>query len=374
MTGALTPQATASTEPHARDVRRVAFGVDHEARQVDAWVLRNARGSEVEILTLGGIIRRIVVPDRDGVHADVVLGFDTVQEYLAQPHYIGALIGRYANRIAGARYSLDGQAHELSRNEPAACLHGGFRGFHAVHWCVDARVVEDGAIATLRYTSPHRDEGFPGALTVRVTYMWRDDDTLFIDFDAETTEPTPLSLTQHSYFNLSGRVGSDVLTHELTLAASSFTPVDADQLPTGEVRDVTGTAFDFRAPRRIGDQLLEADAQLEIGGGYDHNFALDGDAAARDVAARLCDPASGRVMIMRTTAPGLQLYTGNALEHDRSGKQGVPLTRHGGVALEAQAFPDAPNQPQFPSCIVRPGVPYHSRTVWQFTTEPQHAT
>ena len=334
---------------------------------MDAFTLRNAHGMVVRLIAYGGSIVSIEVPDRDGQPADIVLGYDSVEGYEADRSYFGALIGRYANRIAQGRFMLDGHTHAVTVNDGPNHLHGGRRGFHKVPWNVTP--FEDGDVtgALLSYTSVTGDEGYPGTLSVSVMVTLNDDNELAFDYAAVADEPTPVNLTHHGYFNLAGHDAGDVRGHELTIVASRYTPVDATLIPTGELRDVTGTPFDFRAPRLIGAALAVDDAQLRIGGGFDHNFVLDrDDASAATLAARLRDPGSGRTLEVFTTEPGLQLYSGQALG-GVAGKGGHTYGPNAGVALETQHFPDSPNQVGFPSTILRPGEGFTSRTVYRFS-------
>jgi aldose 1-epimerase len=334
---------------------------------MDAFTLRNANGMVVRYIAYGGSIVSIEVPDRTGALADVVLGYESVEGYENDRHYVGALIGRYANRIAKGRFSIDGHVHAVSVNDGANHLHGGRRGFHKVPWNVTP--FEDGDIsgAVLSYTSVTGDEGYPGTLSVSLMLSLTPDNELVFDWAALADEPTPVNLTQHSYFNLAGHASGDVRSHELMIAALRFTPVDAALIPTGELRDVTGTPFDLRAPRRIGDALETYDEQLHLAGGFDHNFVLDGPVApdAMTLAARLHDPVSGRVLEVLTTEPGLQCYSGQALG-GVVGKGGHVYCANAGVALETQHFPDSPNQPSFPNTVLRPGEGFTSRTIYRF--------
>ncbi|MFI5279949.1 MAG: aldose epimerase family protein [Gemmatimonadales bacterium] len=316
--------------------------------------LRNRRKMEVRLIEYGGIVTSVMVPDRRGVLENVTLGYDTPAEYERDAHCMGALIGRYANRIATGRFTLDGHEYRLDTNAGANHLHGGRLGFHTRRWRIDP-IGSAGTGALLSYASPDGEAGYPGTLAVRVSCTLGDDDVLAFDFRATTDRPTVCNLTQHSYFNLSGGRARDILDHELTLYASRFTPVGADLIPTGELREVRGTPFDFTTPRRIGERIGEADEQLRLGGGYDHNFVLDapGGSAPR-LAARLREPLSGRTMEIHTTAPGMQFYSGNGLGRTA-------------LALEAQHFPDAPNQPGFPSAVLRPGETYASRIEYRFS-------
>lgn len=347
------------------------FGTLGDGRAVERHTLRNARGMEVAFLSYGGRIVSLRVPDRTGAFANVVLGDESLSDYLADAHYLGALIGRYANRIAGGRFVLDGRRVELTRNDGANHLHGGPHGFHAALWTVTSAAERDSSSAVLAYESPTGEEGYPGALRVQVTYALAGDDALTVEYRAQSDAPTPVNLTQHSYFNLAGRA-CDVRDHELTLAASRVTPVSAGRIPTGELRAVRGTPFDFTSARTLRQAIASAsgDAQLQADGGFDHNFVLDGGPSASGepaFAARLYEPQSGRSLDIFTTEPGLQLYTGNALGAPGSpGQHEARFVRHGGVALETQHFPDSPNHPDFPSTILRPGVDFRSRTIYRF--------
>jgi aldose 1-epimerase len=320
---------------------------------------------EVRVAEHGGAILSIRVPDRDGHLDDVVLGYDRPEDYRDNPANLGVLVGRYANRIAHGRFTLDGETHELATNEPPHHLHGGERGFASVEWEVEPVEEGEGQGLALTYVSPDGEEGYPGRLEIRVRYLLTDDHTLVIDYHAATGRATPVSLTQHSYFNLAGAGKGDVLDHVLTLGADRFTPVDETLIPTGELRSVAGTPFDFRSPTAIGARIDGDDEQLRHGDGYDHNFVLGPPAEdGLRFAARVREPLSGRVLEVRTTAPGLQLYTGNGL--DERGRDGAHYGPRSGLALETQQFPDAPNQPAFPSPVVRPGSPYRSRTTMRF--------
>jgi aldose 1-epimerase len=334
---------------------------------MDTFTLENAHGMVVRLMAYGGSVVSVEVPDRNGRLADVVLGYDSLEGYEADRHYLGALIGRYANRIAKGRFSLDGRVHAVTVNDGPNHLHGGRRGFHKVPWNVTP--FEDGDMrgALLSYTSVTGDEGYPGTLSVSVMMTLTDDNELSFDYAAVADEPTPVNLTHHGYFNLAGHGAGDVRAHELTIAASRYTPVDAALIPTGELRDVAGTPFDFRAPRAIGAALDVDDEQLRMGGGFDHNFVLDrAEGAELALAARLHEPASGRTLEVYTTEPGLQLYSGQALG-GVVGKGGIAYRANAGVALETQHFPDSPNHPSFPNTILRPGDGFTSRTVYRFS-------
>jgi aldose 1-epimerase len=324
------------------------FGTLPDSTPVHRWTLERA-GVRVRVLSYGGIVQSAEVPDRDGRSADVVLGFAELDGYLTHPGpYFGALVGRYANRIAGGRFTLDGQAYTLARNNWPNALHGGERGFDRYVW--DAAPVEHGV--RLRRVSPHGEEGFPGRLEVAATYTLDAAGALHIAYEAVTDAPTVLNLTNHSYFNLGGRDAGYAGGHELRIDASRFTPVDADLIPTGELADVAGSRFDFRAARKVGS-------------GYDHNFVLDkGVTGAAEQVAELYDPASGRVLTVATTEPGLQLYTADHLDE--------PFAPGDGIALETQHFPDSPNRPGFPSTVLAPGAVFRSETVYGFATRRRY--
>ncbi|MGH7616970.1 MAG: aldose epimerase family protein [Gemmatimonadaceae bacterium] len=359
-------QSPSFTHP---SVDRESFGTLADGRAVDAITLSNSARMHVRVLTYGAIIQSLYTPDRDGKLDDVVLGYDSIEEYARDTRYFGAIVGRYANRIAGARFTLDGVTYQLPANDGANHLHGGPNGFQRAVWTAEPFEDDGKAGVRLALTSPDGDAGYPGTLLATVTYTLTESNDIVVDFAASSDRPTPVNLTQHSYFNLAGHDRGDVLSHELTLAASRYTPVGATLIPTGELRDVSGTPFDFRKPTPIGARIRDADEQIRIGNGYDHNFVLDRAAnGAASLAARLCEPVSGRVMEVLTTEPGLQLYTGNGLDGRAVGKEWRVYGQYGGVALETQHFPDSPNQPQFPSCIVRPGAERRSRTVFRFST------
>ena len=348
-------------------VHRERLAVTPDGRPVERFTLHDGSGTEVRVLGYGGVIQAVRVPDRDGTVADVALGYDTLDGYLADTGYQGALIGRYANRIARGRFTLEGQSYTLATNDGPNHLHGGPGGFHTVLWDVEPFQDQRGVGVVLTHESPAGTEGYPGTLRVRVTYTLAGAGELAIDYHATTSEPTPVSLTQHTYFNLAGHGARDVLDHELQLHASHFTPVDGTLIPTGEIRPVAGTPFDFTTPARIGARIDQADEQLRRAGGYDHNFIL-GEAAPGGPrpAARLHEPVSGRVLEVLTTEPGIQFYSGNFLSGE-AGKDGRRYAHRHVLALETQHFPDSPNQPAFPSTILRPGEEYTSRTVYRFS-------
>jgi aldose 1-epimerase len=327
--------------------------------------LRSSGGLEVDFITYGGRITSIRVPDHRGDIADVTPGYASLDDYARDPLYLGAIIGRYANRIGHSRFPLDGHEYVLTPNEGKNQLHGGPGGFHQATWSVDRS--EDGCSAILSIVSPAGDQGFPGRLEVAVTYSVTVENELVVDYEAMSSEPTPVNLTQHAFFNLSGHASGDILGHELTLAASSYTPVDRSLIPTGEIERVQGTPFDFTTPHRIGDRIHDRHEQMLIGGGYDHNFVLDGRVTSEPrFAARLVDPASGRTLEILTTEPGVQFYAGGGFGRVPRGKEGFAYAANAALALETQHYPDSPNRPEFPSTIVRPGEKYRSRSIYRF--------
>jgi aldose 1-epimerase len=346
-------------------VTRAPFGKLADGTAVESFTLRNAHGVEVRAITYGAIIVSLRVPDRAGHLGDVVLGHDDLTGYLAKPAYFGAVVGRYGNRIAKGRFTLDGKTYSLATNNGPNHLHGGVKGFDKVVWKADAPPAAGDASVTLRYTSRDGEEGYPGTLTARVTYRLSDRDELTFEYAATTDKPTPVNLTQHSYFNLAG-AGSDILGHVLTIDADRFTPVDPTLIPTGELAPVSGTPFDFRKPTAIGARIGEDDEQLRRGGGYDHNWVLNRAGEGLRHVGRLADPSSGRTMDIQTTEPGVQFYSGNFLDGTITGKGGTVYKHRSGLCLETQHFPDSPNQPSFPSTILRPGEEYRSKTVLTF--------
>lgn len=315
----------------------------------------------------GATLMSLRVPDRTGRLANVVLGFEAAESYRTNTAYLGAMIGRYANRIANGRFTLDGQSYELARNNGRNSLHGGNRGFDKRAWSVAGSSAPDSSSVTLSYLSRAGEEGYPGELCARVSYSLTDQNVLIMAYAATASAPTPVNLTNHAYFNLSGDFGRDILDHVVTIHADSFTPVDAELIPTGELRSVAGTALDFRTPQLIGARIGADDEQLRMAGGYDHNWVLHpACAGAATPAAMLVEPVSGRMLTVSTTQPGLQFYTGNSLD-------GGPDTGFGhrtGLCLETQHFPDSPNQPSFPAAILRPGQAYAHRTQFAFSVRP----
>jgi aldose 1-epimerase len=348
-------------------VSRAPFGQLPDGRRVELFTLTNAHGLEVRVMTYGAIITAIRTPDRMGRHADIALGFDSLAGYLAGSPYFGAIVGRYANRIARGQFMLDGVTYHLARNNGPNSLHGGALGFDKVLWSGEPFQNEGAGGVKLRYDSPDGEEGYPGAVSVQVTYTLTDADELIVDYDASTTKATPLNLSQHTYWNLHGDQGN-ILDHVLTLNASAITPVDSTLIPTGQIAPVAGTPFDFRQPTAIGARIGESNEQLRFGRGYDHNWVIDQTTpGALTPAARLEDPVSGRRIDIRTTEPGMQFYSGNFLDGSITGKGGRVYGHRTGLCLETQHFPDSPNHANFPSTIVRPDQHYRSQTIIAFS-------
>lgn len=347
-------------------VQRSPFGTLADGTPVEAFTLTLPSAMEARVSAFGGALVSLRVPDRDGRMDDVVLGYDTLDGYVGDTSYLGALIGRHANRIANSRFALDGHEYHLTPNDGDNQLHGGPGGFHKRVW--DAAPVEndEGAGVELRLTSEDGDQGYPGTVHVRVLYLLAHDGELRVEYEAETDRATVLSLTQHSYWNLSGDPTRDILAHEIQLDAGQITPVGPTLIPTGELAPVDGTPFDFRRAHAIGARIEEDDEQLARAGGYDHNFVVRGGGGSLARAARVTDPASGRTLEVHTTAPGIQFYSGNFLDGAAVGKNGVRYGRRSGFCLEPQQFPDAPNQPAFPPTTLRPGERYTSRIVFRF--------
>lgn len=366
-------EATVQSEP---------FGNTPDGTPVTLFTLTNPSGVELRAMTYGGIILSLKVPDRDGVLGDVVLGYDDLGGYLEETPYFGAIIGRYGNRIGAARFTLDGSEYELAANNGPNHLHGGLVGFDKVVWEAESFEGDEGIGIVLSRTSPDGEEGYPGDLSVQVSYTLTPDNRLIFDYLATTDAPTPVNLTQHTYFNLAGDGARDILGHRVIIRALHYTPVDEGLIPTGELATVVGTPFDFRNARAIGDRIAEDHPQLRFGGGYDHNFVLDRpmpsplvsdpgeglpDLSELVPAIYVVEPTSGRVMEVYTSEPGVQFYSGNFLDGSITGKGGATYEHRFGFCLETQHFPDSPNQPDFPSTILRPGEEYRSRTVYVFS-------
>jgi aldose 1-epimerase len=360
----------ASTSALAAEASRAPAGQLPDGTAVEAITLANSHGVSAKILTYGATLQSLTGPDRDGRQADVLLGYDDLGGYLARPDYFGVTVGRYANRIARGAFTLDGHSYQLPLNDKANTLHGGGRGFDKQVWKVVSLKSGPRPEVVLSYSSPDGEAGYPGRLDTRISYALDESGALTISFAAEASKPTIVNLTNHAVFNLAGE-GSPggALGHLLTIPAKAYTPVDTGLIPTGEIRPVAGTPFDFRAPRRVDDAVRDgADPQIKSGRGYDHNWVLDkGRTAAPELAARLEDRGSGRVLEVLTTEPGLQFYSGNFLDGTFLGKGGHLYRMGDGFALEPQNFPDAPNHPNFPSARVGPGKPYRHVMIYRLS-------
>lgn len=361
----------ASAPSRAREksvIKKESFGKTPDAA-VDLYTIKNANGLELRVTNYGGIIVSLRVPDKKGSLADVVLGYDNLDGYLTNPAYFGAIVGRYANRIANGKFTVDGVEYHLAKNNGPNSLHGGLKGFNKAIWHADPFTDEQGSGLILTYTSKDGEEGYPGNLKTKVTYTLTDQNELKIEYEATTDKATPVNLTSHSYFNLAGEGSGDILKHELTLNADRFTPVDQTLIPTGELRPVKGTPMDFTTSTPVGARINDSYDQLLIGHGYDHNFVLHRKGDDLQLAARVREPQSGRVLEVYTTEPGVQLYTGNFLDGNITGKNRHAYNKHAALCLETQHFPDSPNHPNFPSTILRPGQTHHSSTVFKFLAQ-----
>lgn len=348
--------------PH---LTRGVFGTMPDGRPVESFTLANGNGIEVTAITYGATIVSLRTPDREGRSGDIVLGYPDLEGYLTDSPYFGAVVGRYGNRIARGRFAIDGQTYQLTVNDGVNHLHGGERGFDKVVWDADTVATDSTVAVTFSYTSPDGEEGYPGTLQARVTYTLNDSNELRVDYEAVTDAPTIVNLTQHSYFNLTG-AERNILRHLLEIPADRYTPVDSTLIPTGEIAPVEGTPFDFRMAMPIGERIDADDEQLRRGGGYDHNFVLNRDSAGLALAAQVTEPSTGRTLTITTTEPGIQFYSGNFLDGTITGKEGRVYAHRYGFCLETQHYPDSPNEPGFPSTVLRPGEVYRSTTVFAF--------
>jgi aldose 1-epimerase len=360
-------EAAAMSKPMLKDtITSAPFGETLDGAAVELYTLRNGHGMEAHIATYGGIVTYLSTPDRHGHFADVVLGYDNLAGYLNSSPYFGALIGRYGNRIAHGRFTLDGVNYSLAINNGVNALHGGRVGFDKVVWKVaGATVTPDGPQLILSHVSQDGDEGYPGNLKVTAVYTLTKDDALRLDYKATTDRDTVINLTQHSYFNLRGH--GDILGHVVQIHADRFTPVDATLIPTGELRAVAGTPFDFRAPTAIGARIGQADEQLHFANGYDDNWVTDNSTGALAVMASVYDPETGRILEVSSTEPGLQFYTGNFLDGSITGKGGWVYGFRNALVMEPQHFPDSPNHANFPSVVLKPGQTYKNTIIYRFS-------
>lgn len=351
-------------------IKKEPFGLLADGTQVFAYTLSNPQGMTMKVINYGGIIVSLTAPDRNGKMEDVVLGFDTLAGYVNDTGFYGGIIGRYANRIANGKFTLDGYTYSLAKNNGNNHLHGGIKGFHKVFWNIEEYPSTEGPGLRLTYLSPDGEEGFPGNLRTEVTYVLTDKNELKICYSAVTDKKTIVNLTQHSYFNLTGDPRQDILSHLLMLNADQFLPVNSNHIPTGELRNVQSTPFDFTQPKTVGLHINETDEQLILGGGYDHCWVVREKGSSPQLAAVLTEPRSGRVLSVYTTEPGIQLYTGNFLDGSAIGKSNIAYAYRCGICLETQHFPDSPNHQHFPSVTLNPGETYRSQTVFAFATLP----
>ena len=355
------------SEPSAR-ISQHPFGRMPEGTPISVFTLRNQHGCEARICNYGGLLLSLKVPDRHGHMGDVVLGYDNLDQYIKDTPYFGALIGRYGNRIAKGQFTLDGRQYTLATNNYPNSLHGGVKGFDKVVWIPSVLAGANGPSLKLTYLSHDGEEGYPANLSVTAVYTLTDDNALQLEYTATCDRPTVLNLTHHSYFNLAGH--GDILQHVVMIPADKFTPVDSTLIPTGELRPVQGTPFDFRQPTAIGARIKQDDEQLKFGNGYDHNWVLNKSVGEMSLMARVSEPTSGRVMEVFSTEPGLQFYSGNFLDGTLKGKGGWVYQFRDAFCMEPQHFPDSPNKPEFPSVVLKPGETYHNLIVYRFSTQP----
>ena len=350
------------------NIDKKPFGVTKDGIDINQYILKNANGMQITVINYGGIITSWKAKDRDGSYEDIVLGFDNLSDYESSSPYFGALIGRYGNRIKEGKFSLDGVDYTLEVNNGENHLHGGVKGFDKVIWEVDKEVKESSASLILRHISTDMEEGYPGNLDVKVIYTLTNDDELKVRYEAETDKKTIVNLTQHSYFNLSANLSRDILAHQITIDADSFLPVDKTLIPSGELRDVEGTPFDFRVPKRVGDDINEDYTQLTFGNGYDHCWVLNNQNEGVRFVASAYDTLSGRSLEIFSDQPGIQFYSGNFLDGTLKSKDGGNYEFRSGFCLETQHYPNSPNQESFPSVILNPGEKYNTETIFRFST------
>ena len=357
--------STPSSNPG--QISKASFGMTQDGMPVDIYTLRNGKGLEARISTYGGIVVSLKAPDRNGNFSDVVLGYDKLDDYLKSSPFFGAMIGRYGNRIARGTFTLDGVTYTLATNNYPNALHGGNKGFDKVVWTAKPLSTPAGPQLELTYFSKDGEEGYPGNLSVKAVYTLTDDNALRLDYSAASDKDTVINLTQHSYFNLAGK--GDILGHEVYIRADRFTPVDSTLIPTGELKPVEGTPFDFRKPTAIGARINQDDEQLKFGKGYDHNWAVNKPMGELGLMARVHEPTTGRILEVLSTEPGLQFYSGNFLDGTLTGKGGWVYQFRNGFCMEPQHYPDSPNQPNFPSVVLKPGEVYHNAIIFRFSAK-----
>ena len=353
--------------PEVERIRVKSFGILDDGRNVQLFTLKNAQGTSVDIMDLGGVIVSLRTADATGNITDITTGFDHPQQYLSGSGYMGAIVGRYANRIANGRFSLDGKQYSLAKNNGDNAIHGGLIGFDKKFWHTDTESENSEASLSLTLESKDGEEGYPGNLTAKVTYTLNDRDQLIIDYSATTDKVTVINLTQHAYFNLNGHGAGSVLDQEIMINADQYTPIDNESIPTGELASVEGTPLDFRTPKPIGVNINSSHEQIRFGSGFDHNFIISHPVEGElTLAASVLSPSTGRTLNVYTDQPGMQFYTGNFLNGTLIGKEGAVYARRNAFCLETQHYPDSPNKPNFPSTILRPGEQYVTRTVFEF--------
>ncbi len=351
-------------------ITKESFGTTKDSIPVDKYILKNEKGMEISIITYGGVITSWTAPDKNGAYKDIVLGFDSIQKYqLPGVPYFGALIGRFGNRIAKGKFTLDGTNYTLATNDGQNHLHGGVKGFDKVVWNASEASTDSTASLVLTYLSKDMEEGYPGNLETKVTYTLNNDNQLNVLYEATTDKKTVINLTQHSYFNLSGDFSKSILGEEITINADTFLPVDATLIPTGEIKDVANTPFDFRQAKVIGKDIEVKDEQLKRGLGYDHCWILNNQNKGMRLAATAHDPESGRLLEVSTDEPAIQFYTGNFLDGTLPSKQGGTYGHRTGFCLETQHYPDSPNQKDFPSVVLSPGEKYETTTIFKFSVK-----
>ncbi|MGJ5640693.1 aldose epimerase family protein [Formosa sp. S-31] len=363
------PEAEATKPMEQASISKSEFGTTPEGELVEQYTLKNANGMEIDVITFGGIITNLKVPNKDGKFEDVVLGYDTLEPYLTNPTFFGALIGRYGNRIAKGKFTLNGRDYTLATNDGSNHLHGGKKGFDKVVWT--AEPIENGNSVALKltYLSKDMEEGYPGNLTSTVVYTLTPDNALEITYEATTDKPTIVNLTQHAYFNLSGDFSKTILDEDVMIAADRYVPIDETSIPFGPLAEVKGTPFDFTSPKPVGQDISAEDIQIKNGTGYDHCWVLNNQDKGFRLAATVYDKTSGRFMEVLTDEPGIQFYTGNFLDGTLPSQQGGTYAQRTGLCLETQHYPDSPNQEDYPSTVLNPGETYQSATTYKFSTK-----
>jgi len=364
-----TTNTTSDTTKTMASITKASFGKLPDGQEITLYTVTNKNGVEMKVMNYGAIITSLKTPDKNGVLEDIVLGYDSLAGYLKESPFFGAVVGRYGNRIAKGKFTLDGKEYTLAINNGVNALHGGVKGFDKVFWTIEEVTSAEGPALKLSYLSKDMEEGYPGNLKAEVIYTLTDNNELRFDYTATTDKTTVVNLTQHSYFNLTGNAKRDILDHELMLTSDEIVPVDKTLIPTGKLRKVANTPFDFTSAQVIGKRINDKDEQIEMGGGYDHCFVLRDASDSLKLAAVLTEPTSGRKVEVYTTEPGIQFYSGNFLTGSITGKGNVVYARRFGLCLETEHFPDSPNQKQFPSVVLKPGETYKTSTVYKFSVK-----